>query len=172
MSKHEKSGLSLTELVVIGAVLTILAGVMVPRLSDRMAKARDARRVADCEAIQEAIEQYFQDRGTYPAPKKNASFGGWDVSHDGNFINGLVERGYLPELPRDPINDDTYHYRYYVFARDSYGCKGTSEFYVLGVRNFETGAMVREHEGLFRCSSRNFGDEFAYVTGGGATFHD
>lgn len=163
-------GFSLIELVVVVSILAILAGVLVPRVTNHMMSARDARRLADVKTIRNAVEQFYMDKGLYPAAKQNGSYGGWDVSHDGNFIPELRDKGYLEEMPTDPVNDSTYHYRYYVYNKGSYGCKGTTKFYVLGIRNFESSGFAAKNKGFFKCSSRDWAKEFAYVTGGGATY--
>lgn len=169
---HPKRAFTLIELVVVVSILAILAGVLVPRVSNHMRAANDAQRLADIKMIRNAIEQYYMDKGTYPKANTNSAYGGWDVSHDGNFIDELVETGYLERTPRDPINDATYHYRYYIYNRNSYGCSGQKKFYVLGIRNFESAGFARKNQGFFRCSGRNWGTEFAYVTGGGTTLED
>ncbi len=165
-----KSGFTLIELVVVILILSVLAGALVPRVTDRMASARDSRRMADMRTIRDAIEQYYVDKQTYPAPKKNGSYGGWDVSHDGNFVPDLVSSGYLREVPSDPLNDKTHHYRYYVYGKGSYGCKGTTPYYVLGIRQFEGDDAKAKNKGFFRCSKRDWSKEFDYVTGGGASW--
>lgn len=170
MRTRSESGFTFVELVVVVLILVVLAGVLVPRVSNRMAAGRDARRLSDLDAVQDAIESYWRDHGEYPAPRKNGSFGGWDVSHDGDFIPVLREEGYLREAPADPINDATHHYRYYVYDQGSYGCAGQGRFYVLGIRKFETEAAAGDHAGFFRCSSRDWSNEFDHVTGGGATY--
>ncbi|MFT5285846.1 MAG: type II secretion system protein G [Planctomycetota bacterium] len=163
-------GFTLIELVIVVSILAILAGVMVPRLSGRAAKARDARRMADLRTITTAIESHYADTGKYPGFHENASVGGWDVSFDGNFINDLTNKGYLAEPPTDPIDDDTYHYRYYIYSQGSYSCASNGPFYVLGIKNFETDLFTTANRGFFRCSGRDWSTEFAYVTGGGASF--
>lgn len=165
-----KRAFTLIELVIVLSILAILAGILVPRVASHMQTARDARRLADIKTIRNAIDQFYLDRGAYPAPVGNNGYGGWDVSHDGNFITELRNHGYLEDFPTDPINDSTYHYRYYVYSAGSHGCVGGTPFYVLGIRNFETTEYATQHRGFFRCNNRNWGSEFAYVTGGGATF--
>lgn len=158
---------SLVELVVLIAVLAVLAGILIPKVGDRLATSRDVRRMADIRAIQEAIELYHDEQGEYPEASRNPSHGGWDVSNDGDFIPALVEAEYLAEMPADPLNDLSHHYRYYVYDQGAYGCVGAGTYYVLGIRNFETPAGAKE-SGEFRCVGRDWRDEFAYVTGGGA----
>lgn len=158
-------GFSLIELVVVISLLAILSGVLVPRVSSHVQMARDARRLADIQRVRAAIEQYRMDKGHYPAPNPNPAFGGWDVSIDGGFIDALTEEGYLDATPEDPLNTPTYHYRYFVYERGTYACPGTDSFYVLGIRNFESADFANEHRGFFRCSGRNWGEEFAFVTG-------
>jgi type II secretion system protein G len=162
-------GFTLIELVVVISILAILSGVLVPRVSSHLESARDARRLTDIKALRSAIEQYFLDRGSYPPANANSLFGGWDVSNDGDFIRVLSEEGYLENDLADPVNDGTYHYRYYVYEKGSYACVGTGDYYVLGIRNFESDEFAARNRGYFECSGRNWNDEFAYVTGGGAS---
>src|SRR5262245_21915919 len=109
-----QAGFTMMELVVVISILAILAGALIPRVASRMASARDARRMTDIHAVRDALDQFYLDHGHWPAGHANSSYGGWDVSQDGDLIPELVEKGYLSEAPRDPVNDDTYHYRYYV----------------------------------------------------------
>ena len=161
-------GFSPIELAVVVALLAIAAGVVGPRVSSEMAAARDGRRIADLQRVREAIERYHDDTGRYPEPSRNPSFGGWDVSLDGDFVHALSEEGYLPADLVDPVNDRTYHYRYYVYEAGAYGCSGGEPFYVLGVKQFESPEVAERNRGSFQCSSRDWGREFAYVIGGGA----
>ena len=166
---HKQAGFTLIELVVVVSILSILAGAITPMMQKQLLKARDARRITDIQAVCEAIDNYYADTGTWPAANANPSFGGWDVSHDGNFIGELRAEGYLLEDVRDPTNDATFHYRYYVYNQGSFNCQGETSFYVIGIRNFETEDYENKNVGYFQCSGRNWGDEFAYVTGGGAS---
>ena len=168
MPTHSRRGFTLIELVVVISILAILSGVLVPRVTNHLKSARDARRLADIKAVRSAIEQYYMDKGSYPAANANSSYGGWDVSSDGDFIRVLRDQGYLDEDAVDPINDATFHYRYYVYAKGSYGCAGSTDFYVLGIRNFESVDFAAKNKGYFACTGRDWNGEFACVTGGGA----
>ncbi|MBI5361968.1 MAG: prepilin-type N-terminal cleavage/methylation domain-containing protein [Planctomycetes bacterium] len=161
-------GFSLLEVVIAVLVLAMIAGVATPRIQNRLAVARDTRRLADIVRVREAIELFHEDNGRWPAADTNASYGGWDVSHDGGFIGELVRAGYLEGPARDPRNDATYHYRYYVYPVGSYGCASEDPFYVLGVRAFETADFATRNHGVVQCSGRDWSSEFAFVVGGGA----
>lgn len=169
MNLRSTRGFTLIELVVVISILAILSGVLVPRVSSHLKSARDARRLADIKAVRTAIEQYRLDKGNYPPANANSNYGGWDVSTDGDFIRVLSEQGYLDSDAVDPVNDATFQYRYYVYGPGSYGCSGESEFYVLGIRSFESADFAGSNRGYFECSGRNWSNEFAYVTGGGTT---
>src|SRR5262245_16704427 len=169
MHTHSRRGFTLIELVVVISILAILSGVLVPRVTNHLKAARDARRLADIKTVHSAIEQYYMDKGSYPTANANSSYGGWDVSSDGDFIRVLRDQGYLDEDAADPINDATFHYRYYVYAKSSYGCVGNQSFYVLGIRSFESPEFAAKNKGFFECSGRNWNSEFAFVTGGGAS---
>jgi prepilin-type N-terminal cleavage/methylation domain-containing protein len=166
-STRTLAGFSFVELLVVITVLALLAAVAVPRVRDHRRAARDGRRLTDARIPCSAIEQYRADRGHYPAARPNADFGGWDVSHDGGFLEALLEAGYLQAPPHDPIDDATFHYRYYLYDPGAFGCAGSEPYFVLGVRNFETNRYAAKHRGYFACPERDFGSEFAYVTGGG-----
>ena len=47
---------------------------------------------------------------------------------------------------------------------------GQGQYFVLGIRNFETTDFAKHNKGFFKCSGRDWTNEFAYVTGGGATW--
>ena len=156
------------ELVVVVSILALLSGVLAPRIREHVKGTRDAERLDDIMVLRRAIEQFYMDRGHFPAPTENSKFSGWDVSQDGDFIAELVSTGYLEEVPTDPLNTKQFHYRYYVYGPGEYGCKGNSPFYVLGIKAFENEDFALRNHGFFRCETRDWSQEFAFVTGGGA----
>jgi general secretion pathway protein G len=170
MSRRSRSGFSVPELTAVVTIVALLAGVVIPRVNRRIAAGRDSDRLADVQTIRAAIERYYADHGEYPPARGSASFGGWDVSHDGDFIPELVGSGYLSHAPADPRNDDLYQYRYYVYRQGSYGCVGPGSYYVLGIKRFETEAYRQRSPGYLKCVERDWNEEFAFVTGGGASY--
>lgn len=169
MSTHSRHGFTLIEVIVVASILAILAGALIPRVTNHMAESRDARRLNDIQAVRAAIEQYFADHQRYPAGKANSSYGGWDVSNDGDFIPELVQDGYLPEPARDPGDDDLHYYAYYLYDKGTAGCESTGKFYVLGVKAYETSEYATQRKGFLRCASRDWSTELDYVTGGGTS---
>lgn len=166
-----RNGFTLIELVIVMLILSTLAGMALPKVRDYQASARDARRMTDIKVVQEAIEQYFLEKGEYPPHNANSGFGNWDVSQDGDFIPALVNGGYLPSSIDDPSSHLTgFRYQYQRFSPGTGGCVGGLSFYVLGIKNFESEKARAEHVGGFKCVSRDWGTELAFTTGGGASY--
>ena len=170
MKRNNNFGLSATEIVFAVALFVILGITMVPDALGRVAASHDERRIADLERIQDAVEAYHKDHGVWPPAHENPEYGGWDVSQDGDFIPELVAKGYLAEMPADPLNDDAHHYRYRVFDEPHFGCKSDGPWYVLGIRAFETPQFAAHGDSAFKCSKRDFTEEFAWVVGEGASW--
>ncbi len=166
LARHAKGGFSLIELVVVILIMTVLAGVVVPRVLNHQKSARDARRLADAKTLQRVIDQYYMEKGFFPP----ADTGGWNKSTDPDFISVLVKEGYISEPIRDPLNDATHHFRYRIYNQGQFGCVGDTPFYVLGIRNFESADFAAKNKGFFKCSGNDFGSSFDFVTGGGASF--
>ena len=165
---RSKGAFTIVELIVVVSILALLSGVLVPRINDHVQGSRDSQRLDDVARMRNAIEQFYMDRGRFPAPVENSKYAGWDVSHDDTFISELVTAGYMERVPTDPRNDEQFHYRYYVYEPGAYGCRGKSPFYVLGVKAFESAGFASRNRGFFRCETRDWSREFAFVTGGGA----
>lgn len=168
MTHRSRNAFTIIELIVVVSVLAILAGALIPRVTSHLAESRDAQRVSDIRAIQAAIERFHADEKRYPDARPSSSYGGWDVTNDGDFIPELVERGYLPRPVHDPLDDARYFYSYYLYDEGTAGCRGEGKFYVLGIKAFESTSFAARDSGVFRCSDRDWSRELAYVTGGGA----
>ncbi len=143
--------------------MVVLAGVLVPVVGDRLARSRDARRLSDLKTVVQAVDAYLYDTGTLPDHDAETGYGGWDTSVDGAFITQLVAAGYLREPVRDPLNDATHHYRYYHYAAGYAGIP--SDFYVVGILNFETAAYAGQ-TGAWKGPGYDWSTVFDYVTGG------
>jgi general secretion pathway protein G len=158
-----RRGFTLIELVIVIAIMVTLAGVLVPVVGNRLARARDARRLSDLKTAVQAIDNYLYDTGTLPDHDPEAASGGWDTSLDGAFITQLVTAGYLREALRDPLNDATHHYRFYHYPAGYAGIP--ADFYVVGILNFETAAYAAQ-TGSWQGPTYDWTTVFAYVAGG------
>lgn len=65
--KKPEKGFTLTELLVIVAIIGIFASVISPNLLESRAKARDAKRVSELKDLEQAVELYFQNYYQFPA---------------------------------------------------------------------------------------------------------
>lgn len=161
--RRRTSGFTLVELIVTVSILVVLAGLAVPAAGSRLQRARDVRRLTDLQAVVQALDDYLADTGRLPDHDAETGSGGWDTTRDGTFLSTLVEQGYLREPVVDPLNDASYHYRYRHYPAGYQGF--TSDFFVLGILNFETEAY-RQRRGRWVGESRDWSLEMAYVVGG------
>lgn len=118
-----KNGFTLIELLITIAVIGVLAAGAVLLLDPaaQFQKANDARRKADLSQIEKAIEQYYQDVGSYPSQYAANDYRIKGL--DGNVVGwGSAWAPYMGNLPADPSNPSkNYVYvstgqAYYIYA--------------------------------------------------------
>lgn len=100
-----KKGFTLIELLVVIMILGVLSSLIIGNFFTSLKKGRDARRKADLEQIQRALEMYYEDKRAYPtqAPGNGFIFNG-EFSEDG--------KTYMKKVPNDPIIGKNYKYVY------------------------------------------------------------
>jgi len=81
-----KKGFTLIELIIVFTLIGILLGLALPQYKYATKKAREAVLKEDLYVLRKLIDQYFSDKGKYPAS-----------------LQTLVEEGYLRRLPVDPF---------------------------------------------------------------------
>lgn len=101
--KNKTKGFTLIELLVVVAIISLLSSIVLSSLNSARAKARDARRLSDLHQIRNALELYFDDKGSYPEQYNTNSY--YWIS-DNNYpspivgcpnpVGGLL--GYLPSV--------------------------------------------------------------------------
>lgn len=100
-------GFTLIEMLIVITIIAVLASMILVGMGGARAKARDARRIGDLHNIQNALELYYANYGTYPTNTYN-SVTDWD-----NFMT-LIEGSNIGvnRVPKDPLDRDSYYYRY------------------------------------------------------------
>ncbi len=95
LRKKHPSGFTLLELVIVVVVVGILGFLIIPQLATGPARARDSQRKIDLRNIKTALENYYNEQGTYPTAL------------------GVLETGsvpYIKTLPTDPKTHQNYTY--------------------------------------------------------------
>lgn len=132
-----KPAFTLIELLVTIAIIGVLAAAVLVAINPgkRMAQARDAQRKQDISVIANALAGYYTLLLEYPGERRCDTSRGWsgggsptvDCSSPASPYNGwhplggsattiypklVTGQGFLKKMPKDPINDSTYYYRY------------------------------------------------------------
>ena len=81
-------GFTLIELIVVCAIIGILSAAAVANYRRSITKAKEAVLQQDLYTMRTLINQYFADKGKYPAD-----------------LQSLVEAHYLQTIPRDPFTE-------------------------------------------------------------------
>ena len=88
--RRAQAGFTLLELIIVVAVIGILATIAMPRLLHAPERAREAVLKTNLRTLREGLDQYYADKGRYPAT-----------------LEALLEDGYLRAMPQDPITRST-----------------------------------------------------------------
>ena len=135
MARQGKLGFTLVELLVVIAIIGLLASIAVVALQSARAEARDAKREADMDAIQNAIELYYHDKGFYPNWWECYDLSGAGLCNswltEDVWIQGLIST-YITKLPNDPLNTsnpENYMYIYMRHDRSTYEI-GSQHYYL------------------------------------------
>jgi type II secretion system protein G len=104
-NKYYNKGFTLVELLVVIAIVGVLASVVLSSLNSARAKSRDAKRLMDLRQLQNALEMYYTDNGSYPYNGSwwgNCStFGSKGTTGATGYIPNLAPT-YISQLPLDP----------------------------------------------------------------------
>jgi general secretion pathway protein G len=87
---RRQRGFTLIELLVVVAIIGLLVGVALPTYRNAQTKAKEAVLKSNLFLLRQTIDQYFADKGYYPAS-----------------VSALVDEGYLRKMPVDPMTGDS-----------------------------------------------------------------
>jgi len=172
--KKLSSGFTLIELLIVIAIIGILSTIVIASVNDAKANARDKQRISDLLQIQLALEQFYDENGSFPIP--STSFGPAHFSSSAEpllwapietalnpYVQGPLQDPNLFSLP--PVNaPPVWHWagpqRMYAYWTDSNG-NGYAIFAMFEKNN------PRD------CASQNYTAQFAYGNppGGGGTYY-
>jgi general secretion pathway protein G len=86
MRRTRRRGFTLIELLVVMAILSILATIAIPQMVKAPIRAREAVLAEDLFTFRQCIDQYYADKGHYPAS-----------------LEVLKQEQYLRKVPVDPF---------------------------------------------------------------------
>jgi general secretion pathway protein G len=84
--ERSEHGFTLIELVVVAGILIVLAGIGLVQYKNGKVRASEAVLKTDLFNLRDGIDQYYADKGMYPAT-----------------LDELVSSGYLRKVPDDPF---------------------------------------------------------------------
>ncbi len=100
-----KKGFTLIELLIVIMILGVMAALITGNFFTSLKKGRDAKRKADLEQVQRALEMYYEDKRTYPTFA--LPFGGKLCE---TTLCLVAEKVYMQKLPDDPTSGKDYEY--------------------------------------------------------------
>ena len=169
-----KKAFTLIELLIVIAILGILAAAILVAInpSKRIKQARDAQRKSDINVITNALIGYYTMIEKYPAENACESSVGatgflncpppslgtnWGQSVGFIYQRLVTSQGVLKALPKDPLNNQSFFYRYEPSSSDNGTPPGQSE--CSPCNYYWIGAMLEEPDDpakpVFRCTDMN-----------------
>lgn len=131
-SENCPAGFTLIELTLAMMVLGILIAVVVTAINpaQRLAQAKDAKRIADLKQIAEVLNAHFTANSSFPLP--TCTFNGWERSEktgdegdcSGNksdFMEYLSAGSWLKTVPLDPQHYKNNPYWGYLYQQQNGG---------------------------------------------------
>jgi len=113
----KKNGFTLLELMIVIVILGVLATLITGTFITSLKKGRDAKRKADLEQVQRALEFYYEDNLTYPLTLDLTS--GGKLCHPDP--DGCATKTYIQRLPKETKGNCKYVYIHETADGEGYG---------------------------------------------------
>lgn len=104
-----RKAFTLIELLLVIIILGVLAALISGNFITSLKKGRDAKRKADLEQTQRALEMYYEDKKEYPTFDIFASTG-YKLCENMIASSCGSEKVYMQKLPDDPVSGKDYEY--------------------------------------------------------------
>lgn len=88
MARQRERGYTLIEIIIVFAMIGILVGLALPEYKNAVKKGKEAALKEDLFLYRKLIDQYFSDKGKYPAS-----------------LQALVDENYLRKIVADPMTN-------------------------------------------------------------------
>jgi general secretion pathway protein G len=105
IDRQHRSGFTLIEIMVVIVILGILAGLIVPRLTDKPDKARVVKAKMQIENISMALKEFKLDNGFFPSTEQGLKALVRKPSI-GRTPKSYPEDGYMSHIPKDPWGNE------------------------------------------------------------------
>ena len=105
-----KKAFTLIELLVVIAIIGILSMIILANLLAARQQARDAKRVADVNSFQLAVQLYFDKCNRYPTNSGNVP----DLASSAGCPAGITLANFISVIPTPPVGTADTTYRYIV----------------------------------------------------------
>ncbi len=99
--KKMEDGFTLIEIMVVVIILSILAGIIIPRIAGRPEEARRTKAVVQMKQIEGALNLFKIDNGFYPTTDQGLE-ALITPPTTGEEPQNFMEGGYMKKLPNDP----------------------------------------------------------------------
>ena len=106
-----KKSFTLLELLISILILGVLSTLIFGNFFTSLQKGRDARRKADLEQIQRALEMYYEDKRAYPTAGAGSGFPFGSKFCETISCSSTQEKIYMQKVPNDPKSSYTYRYQ-------------------------------------------------------------
>lgn len=106
MNHKRNQGFTLIEIAIVVFIIGIIASIILIAFNQVQIDARDQRRTADVEAINNALARYYSANNEYPGVCPSGDNSPCDVSY---LVSTLAPQ-YMPSVPNDPLSSSSYVY--------------------------------------------------------------